>query len=349
MPAAIAIPAIMGASAVGGGLMQRSAARNASRAQENAALGAGQQYRDLLERLAPGFVTQADQGAAGVEQAGEFAGANVDQAADRGVDRMGMANGLLSMLYGDMRGSLNPYQDAGREGVDAMRRMIGEQQAPAEFSFSQDDPSYQFRMDQAMKALERSRAARGLLNSGGTASALTTLASNLASTEYGRAFDRYQQSRTQNRNDMLARFGMASDVAGMGQTANAQQLAAGSAYGAGVSDNLGRASQIDLQGRTTSGGMRLGSAQFGAETRNRGLENMLGMQATGGRYEADAIMGAGDARAAGHIGAGNAWAGMFGGLGNAAGTAWGMRQFERQNPTPPRTSPGPYRGMGGFY
>lgn len=57
------------------------------------------------------------------------------------------------------------------------------------------DPSYQFRLSEGQKALERSAAARGTLLSGGTAKAITGWAQNFASQEYqniwGRAVEAY--------------------------------------------------------------------------------------------------------------------------------------------------------------
>jgi len=45
-------------------------------------------------------------------------------------------------------------------------------------------PGYQFQMDQALKGVEGSAAAKGMLNSGNVLSALTTQAGNEASTQY---------------------------------------------------------------------------------------------------------------------------------------------------------------------
>jgi len=73
-------------------------------------------------------------------------------------------------------------------------------------------PGYQFRMDEATKAIERSAAARGSLRSGATMDALQRRAQGVASDEY------------QNYANRLAA------LAGVGQTANASNAAAGQAY-----------------------------------------------------------------------------------------------------------------------
>jgi len=52
------------------------------------------------------------------------------------------------------------------------------------------DPGYQFRLDEGMRALERGAAARGILQSGGTIRSATRYAQDYASNEYQRVFDR---------------------------------------------------------------------------------------------------------------------------------------------------------------
>jgi hypothetical protein len=52
------------------------------------------------------------------------------------------------------------------------------------------DPSYQFRKDQAMGALQASASGKGLTNSGGTLNDLLGLSSQFASQEYGNVWDR---------------------------------------------------------------------------------------------------------------------------------------------------------------
>lgn len=56
--------------------------------------------------------------------------------------------------------------------------------------FATSDPSYEFRLKQGQQALERSGAAKGLLNSGNMAIALQDYGQNAASQEYGAQFDR---------------------------------------------------------------------------------------------------------------------------------------------------------------
>lgn len=54
------------------------------------------------------------------------------------------------------------------------------------------DPGYQFSFDQGQQAIDRSAAARGILNSGATAKALDRFGTGLADQEYGNYFARLQ-------------------------------------------------------------------------------------------------------------------------------------------------------------
>src|SRR6185436_13519575 len=53
-----------------------------------------------------------------------------------------------------------------------------------------NDPSYKWRLDQSLQALENSAASRGVARTGNTAKGLIDYAGSSASQEYGNAFDR---------------------------------------------------------------------------------------------------------------------------------------------------------------
>lgn len=67
----------------------------------------------------------------------------------------------------------------------------------------QADPSYQFRLDQGRKALEASKAAQGILKTGGTAKGLMEYGQGYASQEYGNVYNRkigeYDRNVNENR------------------------------------------------------------------------------------------------------------------------------------------------------
>lgn len=120
-----------------------------------------------------------------------------------------------------------PYVEAGKNALATYQSMapyqnFGMQQFQA-------DPGYNFRMSEGVKALERSAAARGLLQSGGTLKGITQYGQNLASQEYENAFSRYLTERE-------ARMDPYRYLAGQGQAAAAGQAANIGSSGAALAD-----------------------------------------------------------------------------------------------------------------
>jgi hypothetical protein len=87
----------------------------------------------------------------------------------------------------------------------------------------QNDPGYQFRLEQGQKALENSAAARGGLLAGGTAKSLEDYAQGSASNEYGNVYNRalttFNSGLNQYNTQQQNAFNRIGAVAGTGQTA----------------------------------------------------------------------------------------------------------------------------------
>lgn len=177
-----------------------------------------------------------------------------------------------------------PFRQAGLESQDLLMNELRNPRqyqasaglSPAElanqqFSF-QADPGYAFRLSEGLKALERSAAARGGLMSGGTGKALTRYGQDLASQEYGNAFQRFQQERA-------ARAGLGAME-----------------YGQFAGERSARL--LPLM-QTAASGQGLTS-------------NIAGQMGQIGAAQAEAARGMGAASAAGQIGAANALTGAFG-------------------------------------
>ena len=81
------------------------------------------------------------------------------------------------------------------------------------------DPGYQFRMSEGLKALERSAASRGILQSGGTLKDITRFGQDVASQEYQNAFQRYLEERRQRLQPLEYRINL-GQAAASGQAAN---------------------------------------------------------------------------------------------------------------------------------
>lgn len=70
--------------------------------------------------------------------------------------------------------------------------------------------AYKFRFNQGQQALERSAAARGMLNSGNTLAELARYGQGMASDEYGREFERLNSATGQRNQYNLGRMGAAN-------------------------------------------------------------------------------------------------------------------------------------------
>lgn len=148
-------------------------------------------------------------------------GAN--SAADTQADASRDASAVSQRQYDQTRADQTPWRDAGKGALDLITPGI---QPGGDFNRSftlgdfTKDPGYQFRMDEGMKGLQGSAAARGGLLSGGTLKSLSRYGQDYASGEYQNAYNRYNT-------DLTNRFNRLSSVAGIGQTANNALATAG--------------------------------------------------------------------------------------------------------------------------
>ena len=135
------------------------------------------------------------------------------------------------------------------------------------------DPSYQFRLQQGQDALERSGAARGVTNTGGTLKDILDYGQNAASQEYGNVYgrmrDTYDTAERNRFNAYEANFGNALNAYGMNERNRAgvfdrNELNRATAY------NTTEANRF--QGYTTNEIARLNENQT-AENRRAGAYN----------------------------------------------------------------------------
>jgi hypothetical protein len=191
--------------------------------------------------------------------------------------------------YADQQKNIAPYLQAGQGAVGKLSDLVKngglpswnqQFQAPNNVT-EQNDPGFQFRLQQGEQALQRSAAAKGGLLSGGTAKALTDYGQQAASNEYGNVYNRalgqYQQSYNEYQQNQANTYNRLAGLAGTGQTAAGQLASAGQSTAGNVSNIL------------------LGSAaQQGSDIQN-----------------------AAAARASGYAGGANAYGGAVGGIGNS--------------------------------
>lgn len=246
--------------------------------------------------------TQAD--------AAENAANTQAKAADR-------ASEVQRQLYEQSRQDLAPYREVGQRTLGTLQDLAGQYSggpglsvnaglpqpySPEQFTGQIDlfrDPSYQFRVNEGLRAIEHRAASRGQLQSGNTLKDLTRFGQEAASQEYGNA---YQRSLLTNQ--QRAQLGQQ----GYGNQLQSNQLG----YGRGIDlYGLERQRTIEDQRNRFNQYQMLTNYGVGAAGQQIQANQQLGSQL------GENILGRGNALAAGQIGAANAFAGGVQGVAGA--------------------------------
>lgn len=292
MPAAAVAGISAGSNLLGGWLASRGA-NQAAQTQVSAANAAGQRIEEAAAQVNPQIAAAGGQAAQNIID-------DSNTVARFGLEGAQQANAELAPYLHTGRGAANTLGDMLQIGGSLNR----------DFSAAdlEMDPGYQFRLQEGMKALERSAAARGGALGGAALKEITRYSQGVASQEFGAAFDRFRA----NRGD---RFNMLSTVAGTGL--NAANTAGQNTIGG--HQYAGNALQ--------TGSQFSNNLQFDSAVRQAG--NTLGAA----EARANAIVGAGNARAAGQVGSANAWGSALTGAGNNVSQALLLSSLlKKQNP-----------------
>lgn len=172
-------------------------------------------------------------------------------------------------MYDQTRKDLTPYSDAGRTSLDQLMGQMGPDGYFSQTYTGQDiysDPSYQFRLQQGQDAIQSSAAARGGLLSGATLKALQGYGQDMASQEFGNAYNRFNADQTNQYNRL-------SNLVGLGQNAAAQQGNAGMQTAQAVANNTMSGANAQAAGQIASANAK---AQ-GQQALLGGLGNLAGM------------------------------------------------------------------------
>lgn len=168
------------------------------------------------------------------------------------------ATGLQRDIYNQNRSDLAPWRDTGSNALKMLADSLGVNGPDAASSAGgafQKTPGYDFSFSEGQRAVDSSAAAKGMLRSGATIKAQTRFGQNTANQEYG---------------GWLNKLGV---LAGVGQTANAQQQQGAQAY----ATNTGNLMQ-DAAAARASGYVNSASAWNGAAN---GLSRMATSYAGG--------------------------------------------------------------------
>jgi len=247
-------------------------------------------------------------GSSAADKAAKAQQAAANQAAQAARDNQTLSTNYQTGVAGQQTAALQPYNTAGQSAIGNLSSLLqpGGSLTQGYGSFTtptgvteQNDPGYQFRLQQGLSALQNSAAARGGLLSSGTAKNINDYAQNSASNEYGNVYNRALQT-----------YGTNFNTFNSNQNNLYNRLAGVSSLGAQAGSSLG------------------GLLQAGAG-------NIAGINSDTSHLLTGDINNAGAARASGYIGANNAWQGALGGITNSLGgigNLGNMFNFSRPSP-----------------
>ena len=164
-------------------------------------------------------------------------------AADAQLQASREANALQQRIYEESMARQQPFLAGGTEDYNRLRSLMTGGPGAAQ-QFLQMDPGYGFRMSEGLKAMERGAAARGGLMSGAALKAGQRFGQDLASQEFGAAYNRL------------------AGLADVGPRAAGVMSNLGQQYGQQAGQNLMAGGQAAAQGMLGAGSAR-GSAYIG--------------------------------------------------------------------------------------
>ena len=291
------------ASVAGSALIGAYSANRASSAQSQAAGEATQAQRDIADQQT---ALQREQYLKQLELNAPFREAGLTG---------------TNMLLAQLQGPNATAKFGGVPGYDPASAMkdfggvAGYDPASAMKNFGaadfQTDPGYAFRLSEGMKALDRTAASRGGLLSGATLKGAQRYGSDLASQEYGNAYNRFQANRASQSQEYQNAFN------------RYQAERAAKEQGYGNAFNRFQTERINtlapLQSLAGVGQSAAQQAQQASQNYSAGASSAL---ANYGNAQASNIIGAGNARASGYMGTANT-------LGSSVGQ--GLNFYQNQN------------------
>lgn len=185
---------------------------------------------------------------------GSLTGANkqakaATQAANTQLEASREATQVQKDMYDQTRKDLMPYANAGRSSLSQLMGQMGPNGYFNQTYDGQDiysDPSYQFRLNEGLDAVQSGAAAQGGLLSGATLKALQGYGQDMASQEYQNAYNRFNADQTN-------RYNRLSNIVGLGQNAAAQQGNAGMQTAQAVANNTMSGANAQAAGQIAAG------------------------------------------------------------------------------------------------
>jgi hypothetical protein len=192
-------------------------------------------------------------------------------------------------MYNQTRADMAPYRQAGYSALGTLQQNMPAYTSAFTTNDFQQDPGYQFDLQQGQQAIQRSAAASGGLVSGQGLTALNNYSQNMASNEFQNAYNRY----TNNQNNAYNKY---ASIAGLGQTANTSTGQAAMATGQGLASTATGAANAQAAGyvggaNAISSGISSGINSYQNYQTGQTLSNLLAQNQGAGGYPVQAPAG----------------------------------------------------------
>jgi hypothetical protein len=161
------------------------------------------------------------------------------------------ALGLQRQMYDDSVARSKPFYDTSVAANSKLSRLMGIGGNPIDVM--QEDPGYQFRKSEGMKAVDNSAAARGMSLSGGAMKAMQKYGQDYASNEYNNVYNRLSGTAgggqvANNVNSLATNYGgnASNLITGSGNAQAAGQVGSANAWSNGISGVVNNYQQNQL-------------------------------------------------------------------------------------------------------
>ncbi len=210
-----------------------------------------------------------------------------------GSEQAGAAKSATSAqqgMYNQTVGNEAPFQQAGAAATGKLSDLLGTsgntgasgygsltQPFTAQDYLNNQDPGYQFQLQQGQQALQNSQAADGGVLSGAALKGLINYNQGVASTGYQNAWSRWNQQQT----NTVQRLG---SLAQLGQAAGSNQASGASTFAGGISNTITGAGNAEAAGA-------VGAANAATGAVNNGVGYYYLSQNTGNPYASQGLTG----------------------------------------------------------
>jgi hypothetical protein len=297
------------------------AAGTAANAQVGAAQEAQKTVQDAWAADKPGILNAGTMAALGATNAAQAGSAGVlgagTTAGQWATDAAGTGAAGVTGAAGTAYSALNPYAISGASAADRLASGLAKggdlSRTFSAADMQANDPGYQFRLAQGQQALQRSLIAAGGGGGGGAMKQLMEYGQNLASSEYGAAFNRF----TQGNQNQVANLQNLANAGQAAATTQGNQGLQANEYNAQLAQNAAQfAGNAGMQTNEYAAQLNENAAQYAGNAGMQTNEYAAQLGQNVAQYAGNAQMKAGDARAQGILGKQNAYNGMLSGIGS---------------------------------